>query len=664
MKIYRLLIIGVIAWSSVSLQGAEPAKRAITPEDVVNIRIVDDPKISPDGKSVAFTVTEPADTSKPDEASNSDIWIVSTNGHGSPRKYAFGPKQEIMPRWSLDGTYLAFLSNRGKDEKNQIYLMSTSGGEAEALTSMKEGVDLFKWDRDSHSITFVSKDSLTTEEENRSKVKDDERVLDENVKHARLYRIDVTSRSVTLLTPENESVSDFDYSPDGSKIGCEVASTPKLDDVYYRSKLMVMNRDGSATHIISEKSSGLGNIRWSPDSKQILHFTYPGKTEIYIPELVSPAGVQTTPLGEDYFGTVWEMEWIPNRQEILVSSHEGVQGIIGKLDTKSKKIGTICTVDRPYAWSYSNWSINATGEWIAYVDASTSSPMDIWIMKVDGSDARRLTDINPQVSSLAFGSVEKVQWKAEDGQQIEGVLVKPAGYEPGKKYPLIVQIHGGPAWAWWYGWLCNWHNWAQLLASSGFAVLLPNPRGSACCDWKFAEQNYLDWGGGDFKDIMAGVDYLIQQGIADSTQLAIGGWSYGGYMTAWAVTQTNRFKAAVMGAGLSDLTSFYGTTDIPTFMRWYFEDYPYGREQVYEQRSPMTFIKNVRTPTLILHGEADLRVPISQSYEFYQGLRDMGVETRFVTYPREPHDIGESAHQVDVLQRVLDWYKTHLVLKP
>jgi len=660
MRVSKSAVIGVLVWSAGSLCAGEPGKRAITPEDVVNIRDVYEPQISPNGNLVAFVITEPVDTNKPDEGRNSNIWIVSAGGSSSPRKYAFGPKQEFMPRWSPDGKYLAFLSNRGNDDKNQIYLMAAFGGEAETLTSMKEGVTLFKWDRDSHNITLVSQDSLTTEEENRIKDKDDERVLDENIKHVRLYRVDLATRVVTLLTPENESVNDFDYSPDGSKIAFEVAPTPKPDDVYYRSKLMVMNRDGSAKHIIGKESSGLGNVRWSPDGNQILHFIYPGKSEMYISELVSQIGDQTTTLGEDYPGVIWEMEWIPKRQGILVSSQEGVQGIIGKLDMKSRKVDLIRKVDRPY-WSYSNWSINATGVWIAYVDATVTSPMDIWIMKVDGAEAKRLTDINPQVSSLAFGSVEKVQWKAEDGQQIEGVLVKPAGYGPGKKYPLVVQIQGGPAWAWWYGWLCNWHNWAQLLASNGFAVLLPNPRGSACCGWKFAEQNYLDWGGGDFEDIMAGVDYLIQQGIADSTQMAIGGWSYGGYMTAWAVSQTNRFKAAVMGAGLSDLTSFYGTTDVPTFMRWYFEDYPYGRQQVYEQRSPMTFIKNVRTPTLVLHGEADLRVPISQSYEFYQGLRDMGVETRFVIYPREPHGIGESAHQIDVLQRVLEWYKTHLI---
>ena len=663
MSIFRLLTIGVIVCLSPSLRAAEPGKRAITPEDVVNIRDVYEPQISPNGNLVAFVIAEPVDTSKPDEARNSNIWIVSADGSSSPRKYAFGPKQEIMPRWSPDGKSLAFLSNRGKDDKNQVYVMSAFGGEAEALTNMKEGVNLFKWDRDSHNITFISQDSLTTEEENRIKAKDDERVLDENIKHVRLYRVNLATRAVTLLTPENESVNDFDYSPDGSKIACEIAATPKLDDVYYRSKLMVMNRDGTGRKVVSEESCG--RIRWSPDGNQILHFIYPGKSEMYIPELVSPSGTQTTTFGKDYPGFIWEMEWIPNRQEILVSSQEGMQGIIGKLEVKSRKVERVRTVDRPLSWwGYPNWSINATGEWIAFVDASTSSPLDIWIMKVDGSDAKRLTDLNSQVSSLAFGAQEKVQWKSEDGEQIEGVLVKPVGYETGKKYPLVVQIHGGPAWAWWSGWLCSAFDWAQLLASNGFAVLLPNPRGGISRGLKFAELNLSDWGGGDFKDIMAGVDYVIQKGIADSTQLAIGGVSCGGYMTAWSVTQTNRFKAAVMYAGLSDLTSFYGTTDIPTFLRLYFENYPHGRENVYDQHSPMAFIKNVRTPTLILHGKADLRVPITQAYQFYQGLRDMGIETRFVTYPREPHGVFENAHQIDVLERVLDWYKTHVALKP
>ncbi|PWB73119.1 hypothetical protein C3F09_05570 [candidate division GN15 bacterium] len=647
----------VLAGITVSLRADEPTRRTITPEDMVNIRAVDDPKITPDGKFIAFTVTEPADTNRPGSPGNADIWIVATDGKSSPRRFAFGPKQESTPRWSPDGKYLAFLSNRGQDDKTQVYIMPVSGGEADALTSMKEGVSLFQWNPDSRGVSILSSDTLTSAEATKLEMKDDEKVLDENNRHSRLYSVDLATRSITLLTKEDETVNGFDYSPDGLQIALAVSPSPSMDDVYYRPRLVIMNRDGSGRKTISDRC--FGNIRWSPDGRQILHFCYKGKAGHLFPELVSPAGVRTSPLKEDYYGAVFEMEWNPGRPEILVSSQEGVQGIIGRLDYLTGKVDRLRSVGRPYT-SYTNLSIDAGGASIAFVDASTSSPLDIWIMKADGTGARRLTDLNQYVTSLVFSPAERVQWTARDGEPIDGILVRPAEYRSGKSYPLVVLAHGGPAWGWWLGWSLDWYNWSQLLAGNGFAVLMPNPRGSACCGWKFADKNVEDWGGGDFNDIMDGVDYLIQHGIADSNRLGIGGWSYGGYMTEWAVTQTKRFKAAVSVSGLSNLTSFYGTVDIPTFMQWSLGGGLLERESLYVERSPLTFIENVRTPTLLLHGEADIRVPVSQSYEFYRGLKDMGIESRFVVYPREPHAIGERAHQLDLLERMLDWYSEHL----
>ena len=214
----------------------------------------------------------------------------------------------------------------------------------------------------------------------------------------------------------------------------------------------------------------------------------------------------------------------------------------------------------------------------------------------------------------------------------------PPDFKPGQAHPTIVEVHGGPEWAWWSGWVGSWHEWAQLLASNGYVVLLPNPRGSTGQGWKFTEANRDDWGGGDFRDIMDGVDYLIGQKIADPNRLGIGGWSYGGFMTSWAVTQTNRFTAAVVGAAVTNLFSFDGTTDItPSFLRYYFLDLPFTRRADYDQHSAMSFLKNCKTPSLILHGEADERVPTSQGWEFYNGLRMLGVPAEMVTYPREHH---------------------------
>jgi len=643
-----------------SILAQEKARRPITPEDLVKIREVADPQISPNGKWVAFVVTEPADTSKPDQPRNSDIWIVPSDGSAPPRKYAFGPKAESTPRWSLDGNYLAFLSNRGEDGKNQIHLMHTSGGEAEAITKTKEGVGTFQWRADSKAIAFTAKDSLTNAEDKQQKAKSDERVLDENFKYSLLYELEVSSRKATLISKENETANEFDYSPDGGWISVSVSPTPKLDDVYLRSKLVLIKSDGAERKVISDKC--FGNVRWSNDGKQILYLAPVGKGITALPALVSSSGGATEFLAQNYRGVVWEMDWLPTGQDLLVSSQEGAQGIIGKLNSKTGAVSRLKAVGRPFT-SSNNWSASADGASIAFIDASASSPADAWIMKAGGSEVKRLTTMNPQLDSLAFGVTEVIQWKSKDGTLIEGILVKPADYVKGKRYPLVVQVHGGPEWAWWNGWLASWHEWAQPLASNGYAVLLPNPRGSSGYGWKFIEANVNDWGGGDFADIMSGVDYLIKEGIADADRLGIGGWSYGGFMTSWAVSQTNRFKAAIMGAGLSNLTSMYGTTDIPTFMQLYFDGHPFDRKQIYEKHSALTFIKNAKTPALILHGGSDERVPLSQAQEFYQALRDMNIKTKFVIYPREGHGIGERAHQVDLLERVLEWFDSHLKAK-
>jgi dipeptidyl aminopeptidase/acylaminoacyl peptidase len=225
---------------------------------------------------------------------------------------------------------------------------------------------------------------------------------------------------------------------------------------------------------------------------------------------------------------------------------------------------------------------------------------------------------------------------------------------------LITIVHGGPEWSWWLGWQASWHDWGQILASNGYAVLLPNPRGSDGYGWKFVGQNRNDWGGGDYNDIMSGIDFLIKEGIADPQRLGIAGWSYGGYLTAWSITQTNRFKAAVMGAAIPNLVSFYGITHAPSVFDAYFNGNLYARKKDYIDRSPINYIRNIKTPTLILHGENDQGVPVSQTKEFYRGIRAMGVESKAVIYPREGHAFKERGHQIDSLKRILDWFDKYL----
>jgi dipeptidyl aminopeptidase/acylaminoacyl peptidase len=279
------------------------------------------------------------------------------------------------------------------------------------------------------------------------------------------------------------------------------------------------------------------------------------------------------------------------------------------------------------------------------------------------SDGRAiaLTDTNPQVKEWKLGTEREISWKnSRDGRVIHGILDLPPGYTTGTRSKTIVHVHGGPEEAWTIGWHGNWYNYATMLASHGYAVLLADPRGSEGQGPAFAEANYQDWGGADFQDVMDGVTYLVDQGIADSDRLAIGGWSFGGFMTSWAVTHTDRFKAGMVGAAVTDLYSMAGTTDIsPSFEESYFGELQANRS-VYDARSPVRFLAQCHTPVLVMHGEADERVPISQGEEFYKGLRFLGRTAEMVRYPREPHIFTEREHQIDSLTRILKWYDEHL----
>jgi dipeptidyl aminopeptidase/acylaminoacyl peptidase len=287
---------------------------------------------------------------------------------------------------------------------------------------------------------------------------------------------------------------------------------------------------------------------------------------------------------------------------------------------------------------------------------SPTAPAEVFVADGRFTSPVKLTDLNPQTKDFALGASEVVSWKSRDGLEVEGVLLKPVGFDPAKRYPLLVVAHGGPAGAHLDNYRVGGLEGGQVWAGMGWAVFYPNPRGSTNYGEKFLRANVADWGGGDFADIMTGVDALIARGVADKDRLAHIGWSYGGYMTAWAITQTTRFKAAMVGAGLTNMWSMYGTNDIPSVLIGYFGGIA-NKETLplYMNRSAMTHIDNVTTPTLILHGGSDERVPLGQAQELFRGLKDRGKTTELVVYPREGHGITEYYHQKDRLTRIQDW---------
>jgi len=637
-------------------------RRAVTPVDLVDIRVLRDVQISPDGKRAVFVVTEPADPKKPESPRDSNIWMVPIDGSEEARLFAASAKSDTLPRWSPDGRYLAFLSNRGeplgedKEAKSQIYLLRTDGGEAEQLTRVKGEVENLKWSRDGAIIAFTVKDPLSEEEQKKQKQRDDAFHVDHEDKYSRLWVWNRSSRQVEQVTNQNLHVKDFDWSPDGSELALRVSPTPHVDDMGWHSSLVVIRRlTGEVVRTLSQNV--VAGPEWSPDGQSIafLEFT-PNKIAEWL-ALVPAAGGPVRQVLKDYQGTIWDFKWTSDSKYLLAESNEGTKDKLLRVDTAGVAYKALAGALMPGP----DFSASSDGRTLAYLSQGADAPQDVWVVTI-GESPRRLTKFHPQMASLRLGEVKDIGWKnKKDGQALFGVLVTPPDFKPGQPFPMIVEVHGGPQWAWWSGWLGSWHEWAQLLASNGYVVFLPNPRGSTGHGWRFAEANRDDWGGMDFQDIMDGVDFLVDQKIADATRLGIGGWSYGGFMTSWAVTQTNRFKAAVVGAAVTNLFSFNGTTDItPGFLRSYFLDIPSRRRVPYDNHSAMTFLKNCKTPSLVLHGQADDRVPVSQGFEFYSGLKALGVETEMVVYPREPHALKERAHQIDLLQRILAWYDKYL----
>jgi dipeptidyl aminopeptidase/acylaminoacyl peptidase len=621
----------------------------MTVEDVIALKSVNDAQISPDGQWVAYTVTH-ADLEQ--NANDADIWLVSTKG-SEPVRLTTNKKNDTSPRWSPDGRRLAFVSAR--DDKPQIYLMSPFGGEPERLTETKGGVRQFVWSPDGKSIAYVSDHEPTAEEEQRTKEKDDAVVVDSDYKFTRLWVLDLAAPKPRLIATGDGVVSDPQWSPDGTRLAYVTHPTPRADDNSLSDIWTVSAVAGSPRKLL-ENPGPDNSPRWSPDGSQIA-FVTSARSDVRQGRLavIPAAGGTPRMIAPTFLYQPSAPAWSPDGRTI----HFGAS-----VKTTTQLFAVPAVGGTPRALSHVSGTIaggtlSRDAGTIAYTQGDAQHPADVHVARVDATllNPTKLTDHNPQVTGLALGRSEVVTWKSADGMPMDGILIYPVGYEAGRRFPLVAAIHGGPSGVWTQSFAGNWANAGQVLASQGFAVFYPNPRGSSAYGEQFLRANIKDWGTGDYRDIQSGIDSLIARGIADSTRLAQSGWSYGGYMTAWTLTQTNRFKALVVGAGLTDMFSMHSTNDLPTTVEHYFGAEPWNDTTEYRKRSAMTFIKNARTPTLILHGQADQRVPIGQSQELYVGLRKNGVPVQLVFYPREPHGLQEPRHQLDKMKRENEWIR-------
>lgn len=635
---------------------ASSVPQPLTTEQLVTHRRPSDPQISPDGERIAFTLRP---VSKEKEHPESAIWVVSFAG-GEPRQFTAGQWDDEEPRWSPDGRRLAFLSDRAERGKKSVYIMPADGGEARRVFDQQGDMEQLSWSPDGRFLAVLFTDPETEEEKKRKEERDDARVWDTDYKYQRLWVIDVEAGTAKAVSPEGRQVWTYAWSPDSERLALNLTPTPRIDDIFLENEVVIVPRAGGDPTPVFRQIGMAEHLTWSQDGKYLAYRARAGRVVHgdYVYRIPVEGG-EPVCLTPGYDGTS-EALWPLGRDALLMVADEGVNMTLYRLSWEGERerllagepLGTFAPVA----------TADASGQRIAVVWEDARHAPDVWVLSRDDISPalQRRTHFNPELEAAALGQLEIVRWESDPGVEVEGLLFKPVGYQEGQRYPLVVQIHGGPTWLWTNQFAATWHEWAHALAGRGYAVLMPNPRGSTGRGPEYSNALFGDVGGCEYRDIMAGVDYLIERGIADPERLGVGGWSWGGYMTAWIVSQTTRFKAAVMGAGLPNMISDNGLGDIPSANLSYFETSPYHDPEPYFERSAIRYIRNATTPTLILHGEEDRRVAMAQGQEMYVALRTLGVETQFVTYPREGHSIQERKHQVDLIDRVIGWFDRHL----
>jgi dipeptidyl aminopeptidase/acylaminoacyl peptidase len=615
--------------------------RQLTPESSLTLRSIADLQYSPGGARLAFVVTEPPKGT----GRKRHIWIHE-KGSDSVRQYTFSAKSEGGPRWSPDGKTLAFLSDRG--EEQQIYLMSINGGEGIALTKGKNGVKGFEWSPDGKQIAFLAPDAKTEAEEKKEKDKDDAHVADKEDKRSRLWLVNVATGETRALTKPTWEIGEFIWMRNGTQLVLSATERPESDE--FTEKIYgIRTSDGDTTLLLAPRGP-FGELKISTNGNTI---SFVGSRE----DGPEPHDLMLLPVnaraarnltGASLDRPVEAYQWGKDGSVDLVAAN-GFKTLFLKFLPDGSKQDLAATPAPTGAIATS-----ATSE-IAYVSQTATQPPELWLWNQSGA-ARQISHLNDSWKNFDLVAPTYSTFKSFDGTEIEVAMLRPKGKSATmSSVPLIVLVHGGPTGRW----SDSIEPWGQLLAARGYAVLYPNIRGSVGYGQKFVESNRTDWGGGDFKDVMASVRNLIVGGGIDANRLGIGGWSYGGYMAEWAITQTNDFKVAVSGAGMANLISEFGMEDHPAGDEWFFGT-PWEKPQDFLNSSPFIYFKNAKTPTLILQGDSDTIDPLGQSQELYRGLKRYGVETELVVYPREPHGFHEEKHQVDRLNRILTWYDKYL----
>ncbi len=637
-----------------SLPAFPQAPPSWTPELSMQIQSVASVTVSPDGSRVVWAQSKAAMTGEQSEWI-SQIYLARSDG--SERiQLTRDQKGSRSPSFSPDGRWVYFLSSRSG--KTNVWRIPVAGGEAEMLTDWKGEIGTYAVSPGGKWVAFTAVEEAI-DEEKAKKEKRDFRVIDESPRNQSLWIIPAEAASDGKRMPKKIAsgpfhIENFDWSPDSRHIAFERWPNPSAD-VWVKADIFEVEVESGNVRTLAASPAAESSPRYSPDGRWLAFLItgvparWPGQAHI---TLLPRAGGEKRLLPETADERPALVGWAGDSSAILYSESRGTRRAIHAMTPA----GADREVFTPAKGIFQNESVNRSGTHLGFSAESSEEAPEAYVLKVSGGSPACVSRANLDLPKPPVGETRVVRWKAKDGLEIEGLLTYPLGYEKGRRYPLILNIHGGPAAVFNEGYVGRAGIYPLATFSArGWLVLRPNPRGSGGYGRTFRFANLGDWGGRDYEDLMAGVDYVIAQGLADPEHMAVMGWSYGGFMTSWVITQTHRFKAAVIGAAVTDLWSFTGTSDIVGFLPDYFSGEPWDNFEGYRRHSPLAHVKGVTTPALILHGEADVRVPISQGYEYYNALKRQGATVKMVVYPRAPHGPQEPKFQLDIMQRHVDW---------
>lgn len=611
-----------------------------------------DVQLSPDGQQAVFVL---GTNNKPDKDSPARKALHSVEIASGKTRLLTGSPQATNdnPRWSPDGQRLIFTSNREDQAEKQLYLLDMEGGEAQALTDLRGVVDLPLWLPDGQSVAFVYSGTLDKDKTPPA----DPVVVDAEPRFNRLWLLDIESQSLRPVTSDSIHVHEYALSHDGTQAALIASTHPNPMQGWYSAQLYVTNLASGATQQLCTMPNQIGRPSWSPDGIQVAFVTGvlsdEGNVagEVYRVPAAGGTAQCLTP-GLDHSVT-----WIDWRAEgILYGGRHTDCGVLGWIDPQNGSIRPI-TSGRYSINGFGGQAISPAGMAYAAIRSSFDEPTNIYIGSLTGGEMTQCTHLPLDNAALPPLRVEHIHWTSPDGNIVYGFLVYPPDYQAGQRYPLFCNVHGGPSWSYVPHYISAW---PRLFAARGCLVLLPDPRGSWGRGHAYQAANVGDLGGGDWRDINAGVDCLIEQGLVDAERMAVGGWSYGGYLTCWAVTQTERFRCAIAGASITNYESNYGVVNNREWQSTMFGSVVYDDFDLHRERSPIAHVQKVTTSLLLVHGLEDDVAPPQQSIEYYTALRYYDRVTQLALYPREPHGFREREHQRDLYARMLAWVDQYL----